>query len=200
MKHLLSPAQSPERPLLLITSLTVMVDGNPGFCCPVKRYLVREDSTKIPSAEEYVILGVTIDNRLTFYNHHKNLCKKIANKLNALTRIAPYLNHNQIRLIYNSFFKGQLSYCPLIWTFCSRRSNHLINKLQEGALRIAYNDFNSSFSELLEMANENTIHIRNLKFFLTEVYKFLNGEWFYVFGAVSRLSNFELNSTQLSLQ
>ena len=25
------------------------------------------------------------------------------------------------------------------------------------------------------MANENTIHIRNLKFLLTEVYKFLNG-------------------------
>ena len=25
------------------------------------------------------------------------------------------------------------------------------------------------------MANESTIHIRNLKFFLTEVYKFLNG-------------------------
>ena len=39
---------------------------------------------------------------------------------------------------------------------------------------IAYNDFNSSFSELLEMANESTIHIRNLKFLLSEVYKFLN--------------------------
>ena len=104
-----------------------------------------------------------IDNRLTFYNHVKTLCKNIANKLNALTRIAPYLDHNQLRLIYNSFFKGQLSYCPLIWTFCSRRSNHLINKLQERALRIAYNDFNSSFFELLEMANESTIHIRNLK-------------------------------------
>ena len=96
------------------------------------------------------MLGVTIDNRLTFYNHLKNPCKKIGNKLNALTRIAPYLNHNQIRLTYNSFFKGQLSYCPLNWTFCSRRSNHLFNKLQERALRIAYNDFNSSFSELLE--------------------------------------------------
>ena len=92
-----------------------------------------------------------------------------------MTRIAPYLNHNQIRLTCNSFFKGQLSYCPLNWTFCSRRSNHLFNKLQERALRIAYNDFNSSFSELLEMANESTIHIRNLKFLLTEVYKFLNG-------------------------
>ena len=96
------------------------------------------------------MLGVTIDNRLTFYNHLKSPSKKIGNRLNALTRIAPYLNHNQIRLTCNSFFKGQLSYCPLNWTFCSRRSNHLFNKLQERALRIAYNDFNSSFSELLE--------------------------------------------------
>ena len=31
--------------------------------------------------------------------------------------------------LYNSFFKGQLSYCPLIWTFCSSLSNNLINKL-----------------------------------------------------------------------
>ena len=85
---------------------------NPGKCCymsfesnPDKSDLILEDSTKISSAEEYEILGVTIDNRLTFYNHLKSLCKKIASKLNALTRIAPYLNHNQIRLVYNSFFK-----------------------------------------------------------------------------------------------
>ena len=31
-----------------------------------------------------------------------------------------------------------------------------------------------SFSELLEMANESTIHIRNSKFLLTGVYNFLN--------------------------
>ena len=111
---------------------------NPGKCCymsfgsnPDKSDLILKNSAKIPSAEEYVVLGFTIDNRLTFYKHLKNLCKKNANKLNALTRIAPYLNHNQIRLLYNLFFKGQLSYCPLILTFCSRHSNHLINKLQK---------------------------------------------------------------------
>ena len=59
---------------------------NPGKCCYMsfssnldKSGL--EDSTEIPSAEEYVILRVTIENRLTFCNHLKNLCKKIANKL-----------------------------------------------------------------------------------------------------------------------
>ena len=109
---------------------------NPGKCCyvsfgsnPDKSDLVFEDSTKIPSAEEYVVLGNAIDNRLTFYNHLKSFCKRIANELNALTRIAPYPNHNKIRLIYNSFFKDSLA-ITLIWTFCSRRSNHLINKLQ----------------------------------------------------------------------
>ena len=86
---------------------------NSSNCCymsfgsnPDKSDLILDDSTKIPSAEEYVILGVTIENRLTFYNHLKKLCKKFADKLNALTRIAGYLNYNQIRLIYNSFFKG----------------------------------------------------------------------------------------------
>ena len=67
---------------------------NPGKYCymsfgsnPDKSDLILKDSTKIALADEYVILGVTIDNRLIFYNHLKNLCKKIANKLNALTRL-----------------------------------------------------------------------------------------------------------------
>ena len=84
---------------------------NPGKCCymsfgsnPDKSDLILEDSTKIPSAEEYTILGVTIDNRLTFNNHLKNLCKKIADKLKALRRIVTYLNHNQIRLIKQLIF------------------------------------------------------------------------------------------------
>ena len=93
---------------------------NPGKCCYMsfssnldKSGL--EDSSEIPSAEEYVILRVTIENRLIFTTTSKTFVKKLQTNLNALTRIAPYLNHNQIRLIYNSFFKGQLSYCPSIW-------------------------------------------------------------------------------------
>ena len=57
---------------------------------PEKSDLILENSTKILSAEEYVVLGVSTDNWLTFYNYLKNVCKKIANRLKALTRIAPY--------------------------------------------------------------------------------------------------------------
>ena len=75
---------------------------------PDKSDLIFENSAKFPAAEEYS-LGNYDRQQTDFYNYLKNLCKKLANKINALTRIAPYLNHNQIKLIYNSFLKGQLS-------------------------------------------------------------------------------------------
>ena len=58
------------------------------------------------------VCSITNNNRscLTCCSHLKQLCKNVANKLNALTRSTPYLNHNQRRLIYGSFFTGQLSY------------------------------------------------------------------------------------------
>ena len=153
---------------------------NPGKCCYMtfgskfNNNDLLEDGTTIPSVEEHVVLGITIDSHLNFYSHLKQLCKKVVNKLNALTRIASHLDQDQKKLIYNSFFTGQLSYCPLIWTYCSRQSNHLINRLQERALRITYNDYDSSFPELFEMSNESTVHIRNIKVLMTEIYKFLN--------------------------
>ena len=54
------------------------------------------------------------------------------------------------------------------------KSNHLINKLQERALRAIYNDYGSSFSELLEVSNKSTIHIKNMKVLMTEIHTFLN--------------------------
>ena len=128
-----------------------------------KNEFVLEHDTFVPSAEEHVLLGITTDSGLSFYAHLKESCKKVANKLNALTRIALYLSYNQRRLFYKSFFIGQLNYCPLIWTFSSCQSNHLINKTHERALRVTCNDYESNFSDLLEMSNESTIHIKNIK-------------------------------------
>ena len=63
-----------------------------------KNGFVFEYGTIVPSAEEHVELGIKIDSRFTFYSHLKQLCKKVASKLNVLTRIAPHLSHNQRRL------------------------------------------------------------------------------------------------------
>ena len=55
-----------------------------------------------------------------------------------------------------------------------KKSDHVIIKLQERVFEIIYNDFNSRFSETLEISNESTTHIRNIKALMTEISKCLN--------------------------
>ena len=42
---------------------------------------------------------------------------------------------------------------------------NIINKLKERALTVTYNDYDSNFSELLEIPNQSIIHIKNIKVF-----------------------------------
>ena len=104
----------------------------------------------IESEDEQVLQGITIDSNLTFENHISSICKKASQKLNALARIAPYMNIQKRRTIMKSFVTSQFSYCPLIWMFHSRSRNNKINSIHERSLRITYQDNTSTFQELLK--------------------------------------------------
>ena len=99
------------------------------------------------------LLGITIDKNITMNEHVKNICKQAGNKLNALARIAKFLGDDKRKLLMNSFVISQFNYCPIIWMYCQRQSNNLINKIHKRALRIAYNDYTSTFNDLLEKDN-----------------------------------------------
>ena len=58
--------------------------------------------------------------------------------------------------------------------FCGRTANNKINRLHERALRIAYEDFESTFEELLTKDGSVTIHQRNLRALAIEMYKVSN--------------------------
>ena len=59
--------------------------------------------------------------------------------------------------------------------FHSKHMNNRINHLHERALRIAYNDYSSSFQSLLEKDNSVTIHYRNIQLLAIEMFKLKNG-------------------------
>ena len=135
---------------------------------------IKIDQFEIKGSKKEKLLGVTIDNQLTFEPHVKNLCNKVSLKLNALARVSHYINFNQRRLIMKAFITSQFGYCPLVWMFHTRRSNNRINRLHERALRITYEDFGSTFQELLVKYNSVSIHHRNLQVFATLLYKIIN--------------------------
>ena len=103
------------------------------------------------------ILGITLDSNSNA--HIKNICRKAGQKLNALLRISPYLDQGKEVLFYKSMIKSQFNYCPLVWMFCSRQPNNLINREHERGLRLTYrNGTNKEFQKILREKNEPTIH------------------------------------------
>ena len=54
------------------------------------------------------------DLKLTFNSHIDEICKKLGCKINALSRIAPFMNFQKKRLLVNAFFISQFQYCQLI--------------------------------------------------------------------------------------
>ena len=101
--------------------------------------------------------------------------QKSIQTLHALSRICNLLTLPQRKSIIQAFIYSQFGYCPLVWMFHSRKLNHRINRIQERALRIVYNDYVSSFENLLIRDNSCTIHHRNIQTLGIELFKIVNG-------------------------
>ena len=69
------------------------------------------------------LFGVEIDSESNFDMHVKELCQKINQKLCAFSRIRPFLTREKAKILLTSIVMSNLSYCPLIWIFCSKSAN-----------------------------------------------------------------------------
>ena len=75
------------------------------------------------------------------------------------------------RLIFKAFIVSQFNYFPLLWMIHTKQLNNRINSLHEKALRVTFQNRNSSFSKLLKLEKLASIHCRYIKYLLTEIYK-----------------------------
>ena len=122
------------------------------------------------------LLGVMVDRGLTFKEHVQNLCKKTGGKVTALARLVKILSMDKKKILMAAFIESQFSYCPLVWMFChSRKFNNRINLIHERGLRMVYEDYTSSFKELLKKDGSVTIHHRNIQLVAIVMFKVKNG-------------------------
>ena len=99
----------------------------------------------ISNSSNQKLLAIRFNSNFRFDEHVASLCKKASQKLNALTRVAQYMNLAQRRSIMKAFICSQFGYCPLVWMFHSRKINNRVNSLHERALRVVYRDYNAKF-------------------------------------------------------
>ena len=142
---------------------------------PNEEFSIKVDNLDIKNSKCQKLLGIKIDNKLTFDDHVTSICTKASQKLHALSRVRNFMTLKQAKIILKTFILSQFGYCPLVWMFHSRKLNHRINRLHERALRITYKDDMSSFNELLIKDESFTVHERNIQTLAIELYKVTYG-------------------------
>ena len=123
---------------------------------------------KVKESEKVVLLGLTIDHRLTFKDHVDMFCSTINYKLHALRSIRKYLTLEKAKLLNNAFVISQFNYVFAIWMFCRKKYYLKIGKIQNKALKIIYNS-NESYDELLTCSNEVSIRQKHLRALTSEI-------------------------------
>ena len=79
------------------------------------------------------------------------------------------------RIVMNTFFMSEFSYCPLVSMCCNRSLNTKINQLHEQCLWIVYNDKESNFNEILVKDCSVSIHHQNLQKLAVKIFKVSRG-------------------------
>ena len=69
---------------------------------------------------------------------------------------------------------SNFTYCSLVWHFCGITNNSKIEKIQERALRIVYNDYDSDILDLMNKFGTETMLQSRLKTMILEVFKAKN--------------------------
>jgi hypothetical protein len=131
-------------------------------------------NTKIKTENSVDLLGIEIDNNLKFDNHIRELITNAAGQLNYLCRQRKYLNPESKKLLVESFIFANFNYCPLVWHFCSQELKNKQDMIQKRALRFMYDDYSSSYEELLLKADKPIIEVRKLRIMSVEIFKTLN--------------------------
>ena len=116
-------------------------------------------------------LGIIIDRNLKLDQYILIQCKKAGRKIKALERVCTYLSLERSRTLMKAFVESQFVLFCFIWMFCQKSSNARINHLHKRALRIVYNDNESTFEDLLKKDNSVSIHYKNIRLLGIELYQ-----------------------------
>ena len=100
---------------------------------------IQLDGHPICRVEHATSLGLIIDDRLSWSNHIKELCRKISSAIHivgALRRIRSLISQSTAEQIYNALIQPYFDYCAPVWDGLSSYLCEKLQKLQNRAARV----------------------------------------------------------------
>ena len=133
---------------------------------------IDKNAVKVKSSVK--LFGVQIDAELNFNLHIADICRSAVNQLNVLIRLRKFLGFEEKKVLINSYFYSNFSFCPLVWMFSHANSPKKVEDLQKRALRFLYDDYNSPSEEILKKSGKVCMEVNRLAYLCIEIYKTIN--------------------------
>ena len=90
----------------------------------------------IEQVTHHKVLGVTIDNNLSWYHHIHNLCKLIAPKVYQLSKIKHFLDFHSRKLFFQAHIQSSIDYASTLWDSASANTMKHLLSLHKRALKL----------------------------------------------------------------
>ena len=103
-------------------------DNDPQLITPLERY---HDNHIKPECRAYKLLGVYLDEHLSFNFHTNYLCNKLTRSLFCIRRAKNLLTPTALKTLYFAFIQSHLNYCPIILSSMSLQNFNRINLIQK---------------------------------------------------------------------
>ena len=123
-------------------------------------------NNEIETTKSLKLLGIEIDNQLSFNQRISKLCSKAAMQLNTIGRLAKFMGNKEKIAMINSF----VSHFRHLLSRISAHVNHhkIVQKL---CLRSILDDYESDYGNLIKKNGTTTMEIKRLRTLATEFFK-----------------------------
>ena len=93
-------------------------------------------SDVIEEVQDHKVLGITIDNNLSWTPHVNALCKKISTKVFQLTKLKHFVNFRTRKLFFTSHIQSLIDYGSSLWDSTSKSTVKPLQSLHRRALKL----------------------------------------------------------------
>ena len=143
-----------------------MILGNTNYT-----FSFKVNDTNILVIDNIDLLGVNVDKNLQFNSHVKNICTKVNNQINLISRFLKIVPTDVKCKLYKAFIVPYFRYCSAVWHFCGTQNRHKLDNLNKRAFRIVLYEKSLHYQELLSKFNSSDLYSIRCQDMMKTVFK-----------------------------
>ena len=106
------------------------------------------DNESIPQVSSHRLLGIILDQNLTWCDHIDMLLNRISSKIYQLSRIKNFIDINTRKLFYFAYIEPYFTYCSSVWGHTYSSHTKRLSSIQRRALKAVNNNVISNYRDL----------------------------------------------------